>query len=98
MIRHRQLAATTVPTILLVSARHWTDVIYRDELVELSRQGNGLDVVLTLTRGQTMRPGDYNRRVDSQMMFEVIGRLPRAPKHVFICGSNAFVNGSRWDN
>ena len=28
------------------------------------------------------------------MIREVIARLPEAPRHVFICGSNAFVNAA----
>jgi ferredoxin-NADP reductase len=94
MIRHRQVVAPAVPALLLLSARRWVDALYRDELLDLAAQGTGLEVVLTLTREQPARPTDYGRRVDSQMMIEVIGRLPSAPKLVFICGSNPFVNAA----
>jgi ferredoxin-NADP reductase len=94
MIRYRQAAASVVPALLLLSARSWVDVLYRDELLDLSAQGAGLDVVLTLTREAPRRPKDYGRRVDSRMMTEVLARLPAAPRHVFICGSNAFVNAA----
>jgi ferredoxin-NADP reductase len=94
MIRYRQAAASAVPALLLLSARSWVDVLYRDELLDLSAQGTGLDVVLTLTREAPRRRKDYGRRVDSGMMIEVLARLPAAPRHVFICGSNAFVNAA----
>jgi ferredoxin-NADP reductase len=41
-----------------------------------------------------LRDGDYSRRVDSPMMRKLIARLLDAPGHVFICGSNAFVNAA----
>ena len=94
MIRHRQATAATLPALLLLSARQWDDVLYRDELVELERQGNGFTLVLTLTRGSSTRQGDYSRRVDGAMMTDILARLPASPKHVFICGSNAFVNAA----
>jgi ferredoxin-NADP reductase len=37
---------------------------------------------------------DYGRRVDTQMMIEVIGQLPSTPNLVFVCGSNPFVNAA----
>jgi ferredoxin-NADP reductase len=94
MIRYRQAAASAVPALLLLSARSWHDVLYRDELFDLSAQGTGLDVVLTLTREAPRRREDYGRRLDSRMMTDVLARLPAAPRHVFICGSNAFVNAA----
>ena len=72
-----------------------TNALYRDELIELRpAERNGFAVVFALTRGASMRDGDYSRRVDAAMMREVIARLPEAPRHVFICGSNAFVNAA----
>jgi ferredoxin-NADP reductase len=94
MLRHRHVAAPMVPAILLFSARRWVDVLYREELFGLAAEGSGLEVVLALTREQPRRPKDYGRRVDSQMMTEVIKRLPSAPKYVFVCGSNPFVNAA----
>jgi ferredoxin-NADP reductase len=94
MIRYRHAEASAVPTLLLFSARSWADALYRDELFDLSAQRTGLDVVLTLTREAPRRPMDYGRRVDSRMMTDVLARLPAAPRHVFICGSNAFVNAA----
>lgn len=94
MIRHRQAAAPDVPAMLLLSARSWNEILYRDELLDLERRSNGFTLVLTLTREAPMRHGDYGRRIDAAMMAEVVARSPTAAEHVFICGSNPFVNAA----
>jgi ferredoxin-NADP reductase len=94
MVRYRQQVGSTVPVVLLLSARTWDDVLYRDELLELHRLADGFVLVLALTRDLPKREGDYSRRVDAALVAEVLGRLPGPPKHVFICGSNAFVNSA----
>lgn len=94
MIRHRQAIGSKVPVALLLSARQWDDVLYRDELIDLHSKANGFALALTLTREPPRREGDYGRRVDIAMMKEVLARLPAPPKLVYICGSNAFVNSA----
>ena len=49
MIRHQQSAAPTIPIVLLLSARTWDDVLYRDELLEIDRRLSGFKLVLALT-------------------------------------------------
>ncbi|WEX10586.1 FAD-binding oxidoreductase [Chelativorans sp. AA-79] len=94
MIRHRHSTGSVVPVLLLLSARTWDDVLYRGELLELARLDNGFTLVLSLTRDTPRRDGDYPRRIDAALMSEVVARMPVAPKHVFVCGSNAFVNSA----
>jgi ferredoxin-NADP reductase len=94
MIRQRQMTAVAVPVLLLLSARHQSEVLYRDELLDLASRKNGFGFVLTLTREPPTRPGDYGRRVDASMMADILVRLPSPPKHIFVCGSNAFVNAA----
>jgi len=95
MLRAREAMAPDVPAALLVSARHWDDVVYRDELLALERRGGGgLALVLTLTREAPTRPGDHGRRVDAAMLAELVARLPAPPRCAFVCGSNAFVNAA----
>jgi ferredoxin-NADP reductase len=94
MIRQREATAAHVPAILLLSARRLNEVLYGDELAELERRENGFGLVLTLTRETPQREADYGRRVDGPMVAEVLTRLPTPPKHVFICGSNAFVSAA----
>ena len=92
MLRHRKSIDSGVPALLLLSARTWDDIPFRDELLELDRNGDGFQLVLTLTRERRHRPDDYDRRVDSDMMGEVLQRLPAAPKFTYACGSNMFVD------
>ena len=94
IIRHREAVARGVPIILLLSARNWDDVLYRDELLALDERRSGFTLVLTLTRELPKRDVDYGRRVDTSMMAEVLRRLPGAPRHVFACGTNSFVNAA----
>jgi len=94
IIRHREAVARDVVIILLLSARDWDDVLYRDELLALDERRNGFTLVLTLTRELPKRDVDYGRRVDTAMMAEVLRRLPGAPRHVFACGTNSFVSAA----
>jgi ferredoxin-NADP reductase len=94
MIRHRHAVNVDVPFLLLLSARTWDDVLFRDELLALHGADNGFVLVLALTREPPRRVGDYGRRVDNGMLSEMLRRLPDAPKHVFICGANPFVTAA----
>jgi len=94
MIRHRAAHSSVVPTLLLFSAKTWDDVIFRDELLGLDAAHNGFDLVLALTRDGVRRAGDYSRRVDAAMMREVLARAASPPRHVFVCGSNPFVESA----
>ena len=94
IIRHREIVARDLPVVLLLSARNWDDVLYRDELLAQHERRNGFMVALTLTRGSPKRDVDYGRRVDAWMMAEVLRRLPTRPRHVFVCGTNLFVNAA----
>jgi ferredoxin-NADP reductase len=91
MIRHRHAAASQVPVVLLLSARSWDDVLYRDELIALHERHDGFTLALTLTREHPKRTTDYGRRIDEAMVREV-AQLSSAPRYVFICGSNGFVD------
>jgi ferredoxin-NADP reductase len=92
MVRQRSAAGQSIPTALLLSARTWCDVLFRDELLAVEKSGSGFSLTLTLTRELPMRQPDFGRRIDAAMVAGVAGRLPSAPGHVFICGSNAFVD------
>jgi ferredoxin-NADP reductase len=94
MIRHRRSVMSTVPVVLLLSARTVSDVLYSDELLELDAKRDGFDLILTLTREPPSRTGDYGRRIDSPMMAEVLARFTARPAQAFVCGSNAFVDAA----
>jgi ferredoxin-NADP reductase len=86
MARQRAASGDRIPTRLLYSARSWEDVIYRDELTELA--GNGFDVVYTLTRAQPDGWTGYSRRVDLELLAEVV---PERVALAFVCGPTPFV-------
>src|SRR6478752_6680656 len=88
MIRERASAGVEVETRLLCSSRSFEDIIYRDELDQLS--GDGLSVVHTLTRSQPAGWQGYARRVDKQMLAEA-GIDPGRQPLVYMCGPTLFV-------
>jgi ferredoxin-NADP reductase len=92
MIRHRRAERSPVPCALLLSARNWNEVLFREELIALSGSGDGFSLTLALTRDSPRRADDFGRRVDAAMIAHVVGKLPAAPKLAYLCGANAFVN------
>lgn len=92
MIRARKIGAQGVATALLLSARTWRDVLFRDELVLVRIVDSRFYLALTLTREAPTRRSDFGRRIDAAMVAQVVARLPASPGAVFICGSNAFVD------
>jgi ferredoxin-NADP reductase len=91
MIRHHANSHSKVPMLLLLSARSWEDVIFRDELLALDRKQGAFKLALTITRETPRREGDYGRRIDVPMIAEILKRLPSPLKRAFVCGSNPFV-------
>jgi ferredoxin-NADP reductase len=90
MVRHRQRSASDVPTRLLFSSRHLEEVIYRDELDRLAGNGDGFEVIHTLTRSQPSGWTGYSRRIDDRMLAEVLAPLG-VKARVYICGPTALV-------
>lgn len=88
MLRHRVATQAEVPTTLLLSSRGWDDVIYRDELENLSM--DGIRVMHTLTRSQPDGWTGYSRRVDGDMLRD-LGPTPGERPHVYVCGPTPFV-------
>jgi len=90
MIRHHAAAGSTANVRLLYSSHSLDDVIYRDELANLSAGGVRLQVSHTLTRSQPVGWEGYSRRIDGEMVAEVAWPRKNSPA-VFICGPTAFV-------
>jgi ferredoxin-NADP reductase len=91
MIRHREAAGSDVPTRLVYSSRTLEEVIYRDELEQLRR--DGLEVVHTLTRSRPAGWTGYARRIDAELIREVAWP-PSARPLTFVCGSTPFVEAA----
>ena len=90
MIRHRAETGSDASMLLLLSARTWNDLLYRDEILALASKRDGFDTIFTITRESTPRDGHYRRRLDPPMVSDLLARLPQSPRTVFICGSNRF--------
>ena len=78
---------------LLLSARSAGEALYLDELLRMDAESPHFTFRLALTREPPARALDYDRRIDGDMIGNVIQTLGH-PRHVFICGSNAFVNAA----
>jgi len=90
MVRHRARAGSSLPARLLVSSRGPDEIIYRDELDRLAATRDGFEVVHTLTRQQPPGWTGYARRIDEQMLAEVIAPLGTAAR-TYLCGPTALV-------
>lgn len=90
MIRHWHAVGSDLPVNLLYSSRTYEDIIYREELDALQKKGSGLKVIHTLTRTQPQGWIGYKRRIDRQMLREVM--TPREDKLIaYICGPTSMV-------
>jgi ferredoxin-NADP reductase len=90
MIRHRAARGSHVPTHLLCSWRTAEDMIYRDELARLAARRDGLEVTHTLTRDATAEWSGPTRRVDREMLVEVLPG-PEARPLAYVCGPTPLV-------
>ena len=90
MIRLRAQSGSDADARLVFSSRGWDDIIYRQELEQLS--GDGVTVVHTLTRSQPPDWNGYARRVDAAML-AAVGPAPGERPHVYVCGPTPFVEG-----
>jgi ferredoxin-NADP reductase len=91
MARHRARVGPESTALLVYSARTWDDVVYRDELLRLAASDPNFALALTTTREPRHRPQDFDRRLDRALLRELLASWGRAPRHVYVCGANAFV-------
>jgi ferredoxin-NADP reductase len=90
MLRHRAIARSKVPATLLYSSRTYEQVIYQAELETLAAQGDGLQVIQTLTRSAPPAWTGHRQRIDRALLAQV-APAPAAQPHIFICGPTALV-------
>jgi len=91
MLRHRAAAAPDIPALLVYSVRTAADLLYRDELLSARALSPNFDLVLTTTREPRRRPHDYERRLDRELLRDILDRWRQAPRHAYVCGGNGFV-------
>jgi ferredoxin-NADP reductase len=88
MLRHRAAATSNAAATVLVSARSWEDVLFRDELA--THDEHGVTVCYTLTREQPPNWKGWDGRVSAEMLRELGAGRPE-PLRVFVCGPTGFV-------
>jgi ferredoxin-NADP reductase len=86
MLRHRAGLESAGPAALVYSARTESDVIYREEIDSLA----DVRIAYTLTREQPPGWTGYGRRIDADMLGEVLGG-PDPDATAFVCGPTSFV-------
>jgi len=89
MLRHRAAQGSDVPARLVYSSRSLDEVIYRDELQAYADDVN-LNLYLTLTRMQPPGWTGYGRRIDRELLTDVVFDAAEAPQ-IYVCGPTAFV-------
>ena len=89
MLRHHKAAGAKNSVRLLYSSRSFEDIIYREELEQLSEDPI-VEVHHTLTRDTPENWTGYKRRVDKAMLTEALS-FASGPPRVYVCGSTSFV-------
>jgi ferredoxin-NADP reductase len=89
MLRHRAAQRSDVPTRVVYSSRSLDEVIYRAEFERFATETN-LNLYLTLTRIQPPGWTGFARRIDRDLLADVVFPPADAPQ-IYICGPTAFV-------
>lgn len=89
--RHRAAKAPATIALLVYSARTWEELVFRDELLSIQAHDPNFGLVITTTRGPRHRPDDFDRRLDRSLLHGILSKWGRAPRSVYVCGSNVFV-------
>jgi ferredoxin-NADP reductase len=90
IIRHRQAAGNEVPVRLLFSSRSYEEVIFREELESLAAGDETLEISHTLTRSAPPGWQGYDRRIDKEMLGQVVFSPDERPL-AFVCGPTPLV-------
>src|SRR5262245_16626777 len=77
-----------VQVTLIYASKSLPCIIYRDELTELPR--SRFNVVHTLTQNDDPLWAGYSRRIDSEMLLEVVHKFE--DKYIYVCGPPAMCN------
>ena len=91
MVRAWSAAEPKTPLLLVYSARTWEELVFRDELLAIQARTPEFLFIATTTRGPRHRPEDLDRRLDRPLLRGVLSRWGHSPRHIYVCGSNAFV-------
>jgi ferredoxin-NADP reductase len=91
MLRHRAIVSPDTEALLVYSSRTWDDLIFRDELLRAEATQAHFRLAVTTTREPRHRPGDFDRRLDGQLLRKILDAWGKSPRVVYVCGATAFV-------
>lgn len=77
--------------VFLISARTYEHILYKRELERIGMANRNINVIATITDNPPPSWSGYKRRIDKEMLQEVIGPLKNKKPKVFICGPTPFV-------
>ncbi|CAN5373453.1 FAD-binding oxidoreductase [soil metagenome] len=86
--------AVASPTLLVCAARTWEDIVCSDEWTALQETRPDFGFIAATTRGPKHRSADIARRLDAELLREILGHWGHTPHHAYVCGSNAFVESA----
>jgi ferredoxin-NADP reductase len=92
MLRHRERHLDQEkgrPVIFLASVKSFDDMLYYDELRKISAQDPDFRLVITFTRMAPPNWDGYRRRVDENILKELLTGVDGAM--IYVCGPTAFV-------
>jgi ferredoxin-NADP reductase len=90
MVRARVGDGGDVPVRLLVSSRSAPEAIYGGELGAIAKDHDDVEVIQTLTRAQPPDWSGYRRRVDREMLADIVWPATDKPR-CYVCGPTGFV-------
>ena len=79
------------PALLICSARTAADLPFYAELLALEAARPDFTFIAVTTRELPLRPTDLGRRLDAAAIANLLPRWGHAPRHVYVCGANQFV-------
>jgi len=90
MLRYAVVSGRTEPVWLVCSATTYDHAFYREELALLAASEPWLGVTHCVTRNPTEPRATYHRRVDREVLAEVLGGA--LPARAYLCGPPAMVD------
>jgi ferredoxin-NADP reductase len=91
IVRDWARGARSTPLLLVYSARTWDELAFREELMQLEARHATFRFIAVTTRERRQRVGDRDRRLDAAAIREILVDWKQAPRHVYVCGANRFV-------
>jgi ferredoxin-NADP reductase len=92
ILRHRMNVAPEVKTALIYSVRHFSDIIFREEIFARAEKDPNLSIFVTVTREALSDPRVRSGRIDDKLVADVFEKLGGMPRRAYVCGANAFVD------